>query len=109
VIDATLSLPARAEATLVPVACGSVVSEPGDPQNGSLSGNVYKDLTATGITRLLIEALTADAVLNYSWAETGMTITGTARVAGHDQTFTPDKYGRHPLNITIATAVPTFS
>lgn len=109
IIDATFTFPARAEATLVPVACGDTVSELGDPQNGALTGTVYKDLSANGITRILIEALTADAILAYSWEETGLTVTGNARVAGHDQTFTPDKYGRHPLQITIITATPTFA
>lgn len=109
VIDSTLTFPARAEATLVPVACGDNVSEPGDPTNGALTGTVYKDLSVTGVTRFMIDALIADALLTYTWEEAEMTVTGEARVAGHDQPFTPDKFGRHPLNLTITSATPTYS
>lgn len=109
VISGTLTWPAAAEATQVPVACGDVVSEPGDMGNGSITGDVYKDTTAVGITRALITALEAQSELTYSWQEAGMTTTGRCRVAGHDQTFTPDKYGRHPLNLTVITATTAWS
>jgi hypothetical protein len=114
IIDAEFTFPGKGTAQVVPVACGDTVSEPGDPVPGSISGNVLKDTGPDGITRALIEALTTDAEMDYVWTEGAddaagrMVVTGKCRVAGHVQTFAPDKMGRHALDLTVSTAVPVF-
>lgn len=116
VIDGTLSWPSRGEPTTTPVACGDKVTEPGTITNGSISGTVFKDHSATGITRALITALEADADMAFVWTEnangaTGeiLTVTGTCRVASHEQVFTPDTLGRHPLALTVTDSTTTWA
>jgi hypothetical protein len=114
VIDAEFTYPGKGTAQTIPVACGDVVSEPGDPQPGSITGNVLKDTGADGITRALIQALESDSEFDYVWTEGAdddaarISIAGRCRVAGHVQTFAPDKMGRHALDLTVSTAVPVF-
>lgn len=115
VIDGSLSWPSRAEPTLTPVACGDTVTEPGTLSNGTITGTVYKDHTASGITRALITALEADAELPFIWREnvgdpagTILVVTGVARVSSHEQVFTPDTLGRHPLALTVTSATTTW-
>jgi len=116
VIDGSLTWPARSEPTLVPVACGDKVAEPGTPTNGTITGTVYKDQSATGITRVLITALESDADIDFVWTEnvdgpTGeiLTVTGTCRVTSHEQVFTPDTLGRHPLALTVTASTTTWN
>jgi hypothetical protein len=115
VINAEFAYPGKGEATTIPVACGGdPVSEPGSPTNGSISGEVFKDTGATGITRALITALESEAEMDYIWTEGAddaadrISITGKCRVAGHTQTFAPDTTGRHALNLSVSTAATTF-
>jgi hypothetical protein len=114
VIDGSLEWPGKGEPTTIPVACGGdPVSEPGSPTNGSISGEVFKDTSDGGVTRMLIQALEADTEMTYIWTENDgtpeeMTVTGKCRVNGHTQTFSPDKLGRHPLALSVSTAATTF-
>jgi len=116
VINGTLTWPSRSEPTLVPVACGDKVAEPGTPSNGSISGEVYKDTSATGITRALITALEADATLAFIWTEnvggpvgSVLTVEGECVVSSHEQVFTPDTLGRHPLNLSVTSSTTTWA
>jgi len=110
VIDGALEFPNQGTADTVAVACGDKVAEPGDPQPGSITGTVFKDTSAAGITRALAAALTASSELSYVWTENAGTaqewiVTGKCRVNGLTVDFTPDKYGRHPLDLSVSTAV----
>lgn len=111
VINAEFTQPSQGEPTLTPVACGGdPVAEVGDPVNGSLSGEVFKDASATGITRLLAKAVaTTGTVFDYVYTENEGTpnelkFSGKCTVGAFGIPFTPDKFGRHPIALTIVSA-----
>lgn len=54
-IDGELTADDTGDPTLVPVACGDSVPEPGDPTPGTLSGTIFEDFQAAGFTRALWE------------------------------------------------------
>lgn len=118
VINASFTQPSNGDPTLVPVGCGGdPVAEPGDPQNGSIEGEVYKDNSATGITRLLAVAVAnpADAI-TYIYTENlgtpqELSFTGTCAVQPFAIDFAPSKFGRHPLALSVvsATLAPAFT
>lgn len=109
VINASYTPAAPAESTAVPTACGDTVSEPGDPSNGSITGEVFKDTSANGVTRLLAQAAVSGAELAYVYTESDGTNTmswsGTATVPQFAIDFTPSKTGRHELSLALTTSV----
>lgn len=110
ITDASFQMAAPGEATPVPVACGETVSEPGDPATGSISGNVFKDLGANGITRVLATMATTGAEADYIYTETDgngevMSWSGKATVPAFGIDFQPSKYGKHPINLSLTTSV----
>ena len=110
VVNASFTMAAPADSTPVPVACGGTVSEPGDPSNGSITGEVYKDTSATGITRKLAELASSGASVAYVYTEKDendyeMSWTGQATVPAFAIDFAPDKFGRHALTLTLTTSV----
>ena len=110
VVNASYQMAAPGDSTPVPVACGDTVSEPGDPSNGSISGEVYKDLGATGITRVLATLALSGAEADYVYTETDgngadMSWTGKCTVPAFAIDFAPDKFGRHSLSLNVTTSV----
>ena len=110
VVNASYTPAAPGDSTPIPVACGDVVSEPGDPSNGAISGEVYKDLGATGITRVLAGMATSGAEADYVYTETDsngetMSWSGQCTVPAFPIDFAPDKYGRHTLDLNVSTSV----
>lgn len=110
VINASYQMAAPGEATPVPVACGDTVSEPGDPSTGSISGEVFKDTSATGVTRLLAQAAVSGAEMAYVYTEADeggyeMSWSGTCTVPAFGIDFAPSKTGRHTLNLSVTTSV----
>jgi hypothetical protein len=112
VINAEFIPPSSGTGTTVRTACGGTVKEPGDPADGTISGEVFKDLSEGGITRALIEA--RESTVPYVYRETdaagvSLTWTGDLFVPVFGVPFTPDKYGRHPLSLQVLTAEPAFT
>lgn len=112
VIDAQFDPPGYSEPTTTPVASDlSKVSEPGEPENGSLSGNVFKDNTTAGFTRALVVARVAGTKLVYTYTDNNATdaisYTGDCYVQSVPQDFQPDKLGRHAFTLTIITCAIT--
>ena len=110
VINASYTMAAPGESTPVPTACGDTVSEPGDPSNGSISGEVFKDTSATGITRLLAEAALTGVEVAYVYTEADeagyeMSWSGTCTVPQFGIDFAPSKLGRHQLELNVTTSV----
>lgn len=110
VINAAFTMAAPGESSPIPVACGDTVSEPGDAQNGTITGEVFKDTSATGITRLLAEAALAGAEMDYEYVENDGTAeefawSGKCTVPPFGIDFTPSKTGRHALALTLTTSV----
>lgn len=112
VINLKLKLPSKGKGAITRTACpDGVVAEPGDDETGSLTGDVFTDSTATGITWILADALDADDELPYVltlWSDLANTIatifTGTLKVSSLELDFTPGKNARHPLDLEIITA-----
>jgi hypothetical protein len=112
VIDAQFDPPGYSAPTTTKVASDlSVVSEPGDPETGTLSGNVFKDNTTAGFTRALAVARVAGTKVAYTYTDNSstdlITYTGDAYVQSVPQDFQPDKLGRHAFTLTIVTAAIT--
>lgn len=110
VINARYTMAAPGDSTPVPTACGDTVSEPGDPVNGSITGEVFKDTSASGITRLLSQAALTGATLDYTYTEQDeagyqLSWSGEATVPQFGIDFTPSKLGRHELNVNVTTSV----
>ena len=112
VIDLSFSPVGRSAGTPVEVACGpgAVVTEPGSPANGSLTGNVFADSTATGVTRLLAEAQATNAVIAYAltfWSDIAgseMEWSGNARVNTLTVDWAKPGYGKHPIDLAVETS-----
>lgn len=110
VIDASFTMAAPGESTPIPVACGDTVSEPGDARNGSLTGSVLKDTSATGITRALAILAGSGAEVDYVYTEKDeadyeMSWSGKATVPAFAIDFAPSKMGRHNINLVLTTSV----
>lgn len=110
VINASYTPAAPGQATPVPVACGDTVSEPGDPSTGTISGEVFKDTSAAGVTRLLAEAAIAGAEMDYVYTEEdsdgyAMSWSGKCTVPQFAIDFAPSKTGRHSLELSLTTSV----
>ena len=115
VIDLKFKPPLSGEAKLTRTACpDGIVAEPGEPQPGQLTGTVYTDTTATGLTTILLDAAEADTEVDYVltlWNDLGNTIawtwTGTATVSDLELTFEKPGKAKHNLSLALATAVRT--
>lgn len=108
VIDASYTPAAPAESTIIPTACGDTVAEPGDPQNGSITGTVFKD--NAGMTRALATLVLSGAEAAYVYTDTdgngaALSWSGTCTVPAFGIDFQPDKLGRHPLELSVITSV----
>jgi hypothetical protein len=109
VINASFTPASNGAGSLVQVATGDKVTEPGEPQFGSLTGEVFKDAASAGFTRALLAAQAAGTVLDYVYTENAATVdelkyTGECTVPPFAVPFTPGKYGRHPLTLQITTS-----
>lgn len=117
VVGLQFTPPAQGEPQLVFTACpNTTVDEPGDPVNGALTGEVFADYAAGGVSRLLIQQLdqvvTFDLWLNVDEPGGGTTqvvhYTGTARVRPVTINWVPRKNQRHNIDLAVLTATPTF-
>jgi hypothetical protein len=109
IINATFTPAGFSTGQPVPVACGDSVVEPGDPSAGGITGEVFKDTTAAGITRALLLAVQSGEVFDFTYTENAgtdheLTWAGTATVPTFAVPFAPSKFGRHPLAITVVTS-----
>lgn len=109
IINGSFTPPAPGEATPVPVACGDTVSEPGDPQSGEITGEVFKDSTTAGFTRALIAAAMAGTEIDFEWTENDgtaheLTFIGKAVPQPPTIDFQPAKLGRHQFTLTVTSA-----
>lgn len=110
--DAEFTQPSQGEGDTVPVACGGdPVKTPADSQtDGSITGTVFKDTSATGITRLLAKAVAAPGTtFDYEYTENEGTdeefkFTGKATAPAFGIPFQPSQFGTHPLSLTVITA-----
>lgn len=112
VINAKMKPPASGKPTIVRTACPStVISEPGAPEPGQLSGEVYTDTLEGGLSDLLLAAKETDDDIDYvltMWDDIptkAIRWTGQATVGDLELDFTPGKRARHPLNLELTTAV----
>lgn len=112
VINAKIKVPSSGKPTIVRTACpATVISEPGDPEPGQLTGEVYTDTLEDGLTDILLAAKEADDDLAYiltMWddvAAKAIRWTGNATVGDLELNFDPGKRARHPLNLELTTAV----
>jgi len=109
VIDLSLTLAGESTGDTVQVACpdGAVV-EPGEHEDGSLTGTVFSDSLDTGVTWLLMQAKSAGATIAYvlTWfsneANTvAFTVSGDAQVATFSIDWTKPGHSRHPIDLTL--------
>ena len=109
VINLSLTLAGTSTGDTVEVACpDGVVVEPGDHEDGSLSGEVFADTTDQGITWVLMQAMSAAATMDYTltWfsnetADVAFTVTGQAQVGTFQMDWSKPGYGRHPIDLTL--------
>jgi hypothetical protein len=112
IIDLAFSLPGVGEGSTVQTACpDGVVSEPGDPTNGSLTGTAFSDTGTDGITWLLAEAQVDDRTMKYDltfFPDLGNTkaihLTGDCKVNSFSFDFSKPGIARTPLDLSIITA-----
>lgn len=109
VIDLSATLPGETTGESVQVACpDGVVVEPGDTEDGSLSGTVYSDTTDTGITWALMQAKSTGATMTYvlTWFSdqdntVAFTWSGNCQVATFNIDWAKPRYSRHPIDLTL--------
>lgn len=114
VITADLSLPGPAQSgSATETACpDGKVSEPGQAQNGSITGEIFVDSTDAGITWALATLFQADTEFPYSityWANepstVAITFSGNAKVNSFTLPFSKPGYAKQPLDLALVTAV----
>ena len=113
VIDASFKPPGVGASTVTETACPSgVVAEPGGIEAGALTGNVFSDSLATGITYVLAQSYETQGEFDYIvtfWPELGptkaMQYTGKAKVASFTLDFAKPGIGKHALDLELSTAV----
>ena len=111
IIDATLTLVGRSAGDTVEVACpDGAVNEPGEHTDGSLTGTVFTDTTATGISWALMQAQQAGATMSYvlTWfADQDNTIaftyTGDCKVDEFSIDWAKPGYSKHPISLVLVT------
>ena len=118
--SASFTQPGPGSVKSVKVACGGdpVVTTSGDTTPGAITGEVFKDFTAAGLSTLLAKAVDAAATtgtvdLTYTYTENegtdhAVSWTGKATVDPFEIRFTPGELGRHTLNLPVLTAVGTY-
>lgn len=112
IINLKLALPVVSVGKLVNTACpDGTVSEPGEPQSGKLSGEVFTDTTDAGITTALLDAAEDNDVIAYDltmWSDLGTDeawrFTGNARVTSIELDWSKPANARHALDLEIITA-----
>jgi len=112
VITAEISLPGLSSGDSVEVACPEgMVKEPGTPEDGALTGEVYADSQDSGITWALGQAYMTDATVQYVatwWEDLGETIamrfSGDARVSSFVLPWEKPAYGKHSIDLALITA-----
>lgn len=106
------SPPGYGAPSVVEVACpDGVVHEPGGREDGTLTGEVYTDLTDTGLTWILATARDTDSELTYTLilhddqpTTNSIQYTGTARVSSFSMPFEKPGLSKHSLDLAILTA-----
>lgn len=113
VITGGFTWPTAGDGTTVPVGSGTLVKEPGDPQDGSLKVTLYKKTEEGGISRVLVEK--AGLTVPYTYIENPQTpeefkVTGELLVQPPPSPFNPAKYGRQDVELPIisATLAPAY-
>ena len=118
--SAAFTQPGPGSVDSVKVACGGdpVVTTSGDTTPGSITGEVFKDFSATGLSNLLAQAVeqavtTGTVDLTYTYVENegtdhAVSWTGKATVDPFEIPFTPGELGRHNLNLQVLTATGTY-
>jgi len=112
VIDAQLTLPGTPPGDVVQTACpDGVVSEPGTRTNGAMTGTVFVDPTATGITWALATTFQAGTEYEYRivyYADLDETFaiefTGRAKTNSFTLPFAKPGNARQPLDLALITA-----
>jgi len=117
---ASFTQPGPGSVESVKVACGGdpVVVASGQTSPGSITGTVFKDFSAAGISTLLAQAVeqaatTGTVDLTYTYTENPGTDhevswTGKATVDPFEIPFTPGELGTHELNLPVLTATGTY-
>ena len=110
VVNASYTMASPGESSPIPVACGDTVSEPGDQANGQITGEVFKDTGAQGITRVLAQAALSGAEMDYEYIEKDeqgyeMSWSGVCTAPAFAIDFAPSKLGRHSLTLNVTTSV----
>lgn len=111
VIDLSLTLAGTGTGETIEVACpDGVVVEPGEHEDGSLSGTVFADTTDSGITWVLMQAKSSGATMAYTitWFanetnDKAFTVSGDAQVGAFSMDWSKPGYGRHPIELTLLT------
>ena len=118
--SASFTQPGPGSIESVKVACGGdpVVVAGADTDPGAITGEVFKDFTAAGLSTLLAKAVEAATTtgtvdLTYVYTENAGTDhevswTGKASVDPFEIPFTPGELGRHSLNLPVLTATGTY-
>lgn len=112
VVDVELTLPGVGTGSATETACpGGMVLEPGAPEAGSLTGNVFADTRDTGITWALAQLKKTGAEFPYSityYADQDATVavrfSGNAKVNSFKLPFSKPGYAKHPLDLALSTA-----
>lgn len=106
--------PAPGEPTVTPISCGptDAVSEPGDPQPGLFTAEVFGDPGPGGITTALYDAAVTGedlAVEIVYWVDdsTSWTWTCQATARPFKLPFQPRKLFKHQVELSLTTAVRT--
>lgn len=112
IIDLSLTLPGDTTGETVEVACpdGSIV-EPGQHEDGTLTGTVFTDTTDAGVSWLLMQAKSSGATIDYTltWfsdadATVAFTVTGQAQVSSFQLDWAKPGYSRHPIDLALTSA-----
>ena len=111
-LDCSLSLPGSQPGESVETACpDGIVSEPGTTTNGALTGTVFTDTTATGISWALMNAYMAGDEFTYSFTwfsdqpnTTAVLFTGTGKVNSFQLDWTKPGNAKHPLDLALISA-----
>jgi hypothetical protein len=116
IINAVFKRPGTGAGTTVYTACpDGVVKEPGEPVDGSLTGEAFVDTTDEGLWWALDEAYAAQTTVQYSVtffpdsAAEGVTFTGDAKVTAPPELGFAGRttIARHPVDLALLTAVKT--
>lgn len=117
---ASFTQPGPGTVETIKVACGGdpIVQTGGQTTPGAITGTVFKDFSAGGVSTLLAQAVeesvTAGTVdLTYTYTENEGTEhevswTGKCTVDPFEITFTPGELGTHDLNLPVLTATGTY-